>query len=884
MNKLANYLVEQLLQELNQGVTVMLPGGFKPPHAGHLQLAKKYATLPNVSEVTILIGPKERDGITMKQSMDIWKLLLAGASGIKVEQAPNDNPMRAAYEFIEKAAPGTYALGSSSKGKDYERVKMFVAGHADASGTAPAGKYNRPNVSVVELPVNTSPMLYQGRTDELNGQGISASTLRQDLAAGDFTNFKTNYPGVSETVVASIYKILNGNQNQQLSEAVISDYVQKLKVRFKAFLLSIKKEGQETKKAFALLLQAASGKKQLTQQEKEQVGNQMKDSLKAVGLVAASILPGGTIYFILIRLLKLEKYTMPSSFISKNAASAGIATSLLEYEWKPITEKTTPKSKVALKENAAVMAAMAASTGFMLAKKQGNFNSQNWSFDPIGWFKDFLKDRKLQKIADRLVQDPEIQKLVKDRTFLDKNNKITATQNLNGIQSILKNKLKPEEMQYLRYGWGPRLRKAMKLTEGRQILKEGGAAGHMSHPFDDLDLTFNDASKMIDAALSGEVEFAQEKLDGQNLMVTYKDGKVRAARNKGQLKDFAANSITADQLNQMMDGKGAVQTAFVEAMNDMESAINRLNSTQKEEFFQNGKKFVNFEVLYPGTTNVVPYGATQLRLHGFKEYDKDGNVVDEDSESAIALQKAIEAVQASTQKTYEIRVTDPITLNKTADYEKQKQELLGQLDTIRKSYNLGEQEKMSTYFQAWWKAFIEQKAKELGYQVPDNSLQLLIGRWGFGDKSTNIKALRAGISNQDFLNWVDQFDKNGVAAQQKEAKRPLENLFLKLGVYVLQNIQQLVAINPNDSMQKMRDELALSIRTIRAAAASPEMQDDDKSLQFLKRELQRVKDLGGFSAIVPTEGVVFKYNGKLYKLTGAFAPINQIIGYLKFQR
>ena len=62
------------------------------------------------------------------------------------------------------------------------------------------------------------------------------------------------------------------------------------------------------------------------------------------------------------------------------------------------------------------------------------------------------------------------------------------------------------------------------------------------------------------------------------------------------------------------------------------------------------------------------------------------------------------------------------------------------------------------------------------------------------------------------------------------------------------------------------------------------MQDDDKSLQFLKRELQRVKDLGGFSAIVPTEGVVFKYNGKLYKLTGAFAPINQIIGYLKFQR
>jgi len=756
MNKLSNFLVEQLLRELNQGVTVMLPGGFKPPHAGHLQLAKKYASLPNVSEVTILIGPKEREGITMKQSMDIWRLLLGGASGIKVEQAPNDNPMRAAYEFIEQAAPGTYALGSSSKGKDYDRVKMFVAGHADANGNTPAGKYNRPNVSVVELPVNTAPMLYQGRTDDQNGQGISASTLRQDLAAQDFTNFKTNYPGISESVIKSIYTILTGKQAQPLSEVAINDYVEKLKVRFKAFLISIKKEGNETKKAFGLLLQAAAGKKTLTKAEKEQVGNQMKEALKAAGLVAASVLPGGTIYFILIRLLKLEKYTMPNSFISKNAASAGIAGSLLEYQWKPILN--------------------------------------------------------------------------------------------------------------------------------RNLLMEGGAAGHMAHPYDDLDLTFDEAGKMVDAALSGKVEFAQEKLDGQNLMVTYKDGKVRAARNKGQLKNFAENSITADQLDQMMSGKGSVQTAFVEAMRDMESAINKLDPKQKEDFFQNGKKFINFEVLYPPTQNVVPYGTTQLRLHGFKEYDVDGNVVDEDSEGAVQLQQAINQVQASNQKTYQIRVTDPITLTKTADYEKQKVELLKQLETIRKTYNLRDQDKMSMYFQAWWKAFIEQRAKEIGYQVPDNTLQLLISRWGFGDKSTNVKVLKAGISNTDFSNWVDQFDKNGVAAQQKTAKRPLENLFLKLGVYVLQNVKQLVALNPNDSMQKMRDELSMSINQIKTAAATPDMQDDDKSLQFLKRELQRLQDLGGFDSIVPTEGIVFKYNGKLYKLTGAFAPINQIIGYLKFQR
>jgi hypothetical protein len=602
MNKLSNYLVEQLLNELNQGVTVMLPGGFKPPHAGHLQLAKKYASQPNVSEVTILIGPKEREGITMKQSMDIWQLLLGGASNIKVEQAPNDNPMRAAYEFIEQAAPGTYALGSSSKGKDYDRVKMFVAGHADANGNTPAGKYNRANVSVVELPVNTAPMLYQGRTDDQNGQGISASTMRKDLAAQDFTNFKTNYPGISESVVKSIYAILTGKQSQPLSEVAINDYVQKLKVRFKAFLLSVKREGNETKKAFGLLLQSAAGKKTLTKAEKEQIGNQMKDALKAAGLVAASILPGGTIYFILIRLLKLEKYTMPSSFVSKNAASAGIATALLEYKWKPIS--------------------------------------------------------------------------------------------------------------------------------GRALLMEGGAAGHMPHPFDDLELTFNDAKKMIEAALSGKVEFAQEKLDGQNLMMTYKDGRALSARKKSQFANQAATAYTKSEFIQSGAGwPDNVKAAFFEAFDDLAAAIEKLPPQDKEKFFENGKKFVNFEVIYPGTTNVVPYGSTQIRLHGFKEYDQAGNIVNEDSEGGVQLQKAIESVQASNQKTYEIRTTDPITLNKTADYEKQKDELLKQLDTIRKNYKLGEQEKMSAYFQAWWKAYIEQRGKELGYEVPDNTLQLLINRW-----------------------------------------------------------------------------------------------------------------------------------------------------------
>ena len=45
-----------------------------------------------------------------------------------------------------------------------------------------------------------------------------------------------------------------------------------------------------------------------------------------------------------------------------------------------------------------------------------------------------------------------------------------------------------------------------------------------------------------------------------------------------------------------------------------------------------------------------------------------------------------------------------------------------------------------------------------------------------------------------------------------------------------------------------------------------------------------IEDLGGFEKLVPTEGIVFRYNGKLYKLTGTFAALNQLLGIIKYGR
>jgi len=621
MNKLTQYLVEGILGKSTEGVIILFPGGFKPATGGHLSLVKRYASQPNVSEVNIMIGPGERDGITRDQSIAVWKKLLIGVANVKVTKSNEVTPITAAYKYIETAKPGTYALASSSKGKDYDRVLKFIAGHAKD------GKYKRKGVAVVEMAIDTAPALYKGRKDDFNGKGISASILRKDLANRNFNNFKTNYPETSIETVKSIYGLL-------------------------------------TK--------------------------------------------------------------------------------------KPIAE------------------------------------------------------------------------------------------------SVL-------------------------------LLNEGGGAGHLAHPYEDYDLTFSDIANMIDAALGGTVEAAQEKLDGQNLMVTYKDGKIRGARNKGHLKDFAANSLTVAQVKQTFAGRGPIQAAFTEAMVDLESAIAALSPKQKEKFFANGSKFLNLEVLYPETANVVPYGATQLRIHHIKEYDKAGNVIGEDIQAAREFEGALRQVEAQNQKTYEIKITDPVTIRKSADFVKQKEELLKILKDVVGKRALKMDDKLGLYFQAWWKEYITNTGKQYGYNIEDTVLQQLINRWAFGNKETNIKVIRDGITNEDFKTWAIEFDKRDYAMQNKIAASPIENLFLKLGVYTLSNIENLVSLNPNNSVRQMKKDLKSAVNQIKVSGKT-----DANALDFLKRELTRLKDIGGYNAILPTEGIVFKYNGKLFKLTGAFAPINQLIGYMKF--
>jgi len=748
MNKLSQYLVEGILNEVEKGITVMLPGGFKPPHEGHYQLAKGYADMPQVKEVVILIGPKDRDGITIDDSEKIWDMLIGGDRNIRVQRSKYPSPLLTAYKYVEEEAQQgeTYALGSSSKGSDYDRIRGFVDQHQED------GKYHKPGVSVVELPLERSkPIIYKGRTDGENGKPMSASQLRADLAANDFENFKANYPSITspqqlQTIFDMLVKKKTNEDGVGLSQSTLDEDVtlllrkqfEGLKNKFGAFIDKLKQENRETKEAFQKLVDAVKTGEKLDKSEKKEIGDQMKDVLKLVGFTAASVLPGGVIYILLSRVPALKKHMTPSAF----------------------------------------------------------------------------------------------------------------------------------------------------LAEGRIPLNEGGAAGHMAHPYEDMDMTFDDIEDMIDAALSGKIEYAQEKLDGQNLMMTYKDGQPLAARRKTQLRNASETAFTKAEFEKVnAKYPDNVKLSFNEAFADMGKAMEKLSPAEKEEFFGNGTKYVNFEILHPASANAVAYGVTELRLHNIQEYDENGNVKGTDIQAAKKLDQALKQVEAESQDTYDIKSTDLLSLKQTKDYEKQKEELLKDLNNVRSKYQLAKGDKLGLYFQNFWSSFIKNNAKTYKYDIPDNVLQNLINRWAFGIKDPRIPQLKKEIDNPEFRDWVTTFDKGGnVKDQKKIAVEPVSDIFLKLGVFVLESMEGLIAINPNDIVANTKKELASAIEQIKQQAKNGKIQDDDAPLRFLKSELKRIEKAGGFEKIVPTEGVVFKHKDKIYKLTGTFAPVNQIIGYIKFGR
>ena len=392
----------------------------------------------------------------------------------------------------------------------------------------------------------------------------------------------------------------------------------------------------------------------------------------------------------------------------------------------------------------------------------------------------------------------------------------------------------------------------------------GGVAGHMAHLSEDLDLTFDEIVSILSKVASADIKNTTEKVDGQNLFLTVANEEIRTARNKG---DVEKGGMTTDEYISKWKGHPA-ENAFTNGFKAVSAALRKLSPETLEDIFSNGQRYVNMEIMYPASANVITYDAPYLQFHNVLQY-KDGKAIGAVKDGARILAGMVSQVNQKVQKNFSIIGPKVLKMNANQDYSVKKPYFTGKLNKLMKKYKMKDTSTFAEYHQAWWEEFVDKNIKGI-----DNKTKMgLVKRWAFFDKSFRLNALN--ISDPKVLEKAKEFDKMNHADQIKKNMQPFETLFFELGAEVLKNVEGFLAANPDKAIQNVRKQVAKAISDVRKGG-------DLKKLNRMTQQLKKISSIGGFKTIIPSEGLVFIYKGKTYKLTGAFAPVNQITGMMTF--
>jgi len=899
-------------------VTVLFPGGFKPITGAHMQLAQRYAESPQVKRVIMLIGPKERDGVTRDKSAQIFNLLNQNP---KIELQPTDfnSPIMAAYEFLfelPQDMQGTYALAASNKDNDYVRVKDFVGNVEKYKLTGDRkGRKIAPGIQPIELMVDIDPITLA------NGNPISASGVRASLESYEI--FKQFYPQYPEEIVKNIYQVLTGTNESvfskewwasQLSEdvtEVTEGYMDpKTAKKHKAKIAKLRR-----------FLDSNTGREfvyDFGDHEKTILGVKLRESLTEQTEYKEHMFHEHNPLIDRIAAAFGEDVETDMGANGRLGHGAfGTAYALKGGKVLKITALTNEANTV---ERLRKRAAHPHIVGYYDVRKLGDskfyaiildyvntlsLDEKQWYFklDRLG-FKE--PTRPTSYIIDQLKLDGALDENGEATNSFGAFALMLLKQRDSFLKAIKKHSLYSNEAHGSNVGFDAYGRlthfdpmtpyintkpwtsgyndhrsniKPIKFIQEsvEKVIVEGGLGGHMPHPFESHGLTFNDMREIVSRALEGRLDMEQavtEKTDGQNIFVTWKDGQIKFARNKGE----RVNPLTVTELQEKFGGRGAVSDAFGEAGEDLAEAFSKISAEQLNEIFKNGRIFANMEIIYPATRNVVAYEDAFLQFHNLTEFNEKGDAVMTDMPGGAQLQRIIQDANASLQRTFKIIPPQRLKLGRVDNFEDYQDALYNEIDQLRDKFSLQDTDVVAAYHRAWWRDVIETKAREVGYNIPEDLLETIVNRWAFADKEINITKIKKAIENPEFLEWVQNTDKDSVLKKiQKTNIQPFETIFLKLGAIVLKNASDFLALNPNKAVQQTRKDLADAIKMLRQT-------NDIKQLDALKTHLGKIERIGGFDTIVPVEGLVFVYGGNTYKLTGSFAPINQILGFLKYAR
>jgi hypothetical protein len=215
------------------------------------------------------------------------------------------------------------------------------------------------------------------------------------------------------------------------------------------------------------------------------------------------------------------------------------------------------------------------------------------------------------------------------------------------------------------------------------LLLEGGAAGHMAHPFDLQNVkTGTDLINFFKAAANSvKNRKTAVKFDGLNAsvkLITNEEGKIEYALDRGSAKEIDIKGITLVNLDQRFDkGHGMIQvTNFLLPI--LNSTIDTTLPELKKLGLFKKNRFLNIEYI-TRQTNVTQYDRNMIVIHGINEFiprvGKNGRILSRTSVevaySRPVLNELIKKIKpVFAQHDFEVFGPTATEISKDPDYTK----------------------------------------------------------------------------------------------------------------------------------------------------------------------------------------------------------------------
>ena len=354
----------------------------------------------------------------------------------------------------------------------------------------------------------------------------------------------------------------------------------------------------------------------------------------------------------------------------------------------------------------------------------------------------------------------------------------------------------------------------------------GGAAGHMMHPFDDVNLTAEDFSEMFRSILLGEIP-VYEKVDGINLHITMKEGEVFVARNKTTIK----NPIQPEDLRDMISSIDAAEVMIC-AARDLEKSL--LDAGIKD---LNGY-FINFEIMCGFTNRMFKYDST-IVIHWLAKFDDNADLAEKKDVTQLVKElKGGDHFVIRGPNKLEFKDLDLVAYHKAMDL----------LQTLTSEYN-----NLNDIYMIELRDYMYLNCDmDVGDAKHD-----IIDRW-ISRNTSNMKVIKEKLDDK-YSSAFTQIDKH----QRYNITRHIR-CRIEAAVYNLSDVVLDAAVG---TMSKTTKEEQNGLFNL----IQSETFDEDK-IELASGLKSIFRLLKGPAA--PFEGFVFEWKGNTYKITGSFALLN----------